>query len=66
MYNVPEVFPILQKYFILENFGGAYTWESLDGVDYFTVQCIHLCMDAVARKSKLDAKQAQFVSAENL
>jgi arsenate reductase-like glutaredoxin family protein len=60
--ETPEVYDILLKFSMLNNFGGAYTLKNIDDESYQELQLIQICLLASAKAQEFANKKNTFYS----
>ena len=54
----------VNKFYILKEFGSAYTWDAIDLMEYYNYQLLILCQNADVRAQKLESDRTQFYQKE--
>jgi len=62
--ETPEVYDILLKFSMLNNFGGAYTLKTIDEEPYIEMQLLQVCLSATQKAQEFANKKSMYHSKE--
>lgn len=64
--KTPEIFDILLRFSMINNFGANYSMRNLDDENYIDLQYLQICLNAQADYQKRQGEKNTFYSKENV
>lgn len=64
--KTPEMFDILLKFSMINNFGANYSMKNLEDESFLDLQYLQICISAQNKFQEMQNKRAQYVSRENV